>query len=319
MRISVVTAFVVLEILCFREACGGLPLGSAPAGSPVENAGAPRLPPAYLGFAAPVFSFMLALAACVFRSTRRGQPRGTDDRNNSPESSDGNSLPVIVVGTNPMHRAMRESMAAKHSASRCQSGISVPGPAAAPRPAASSLYLPMRIMGRLSSANPGASALRGTSSVAGLTTSTSDQSLSALIQHDHLPAHAGPGRASTGSRDSPGDGVAPRSPTLRAIPEGYPVCEAAPEAAAAAGASPPPGPLDHSIRDLVAQLKAAAPLSPSLGPMSSPPRAPPPLVDPSSSIPTLVADLRAAQLDSQRRIVVAKAEAARAAAKKPAP
>ena len=316
MRLSVVITFIVLEILCFREACGVLPLGSSDAGSPAANASAQHLPPAYLGFAAPVFSFMLALAACVFRSARRGQAGGTDDRNNSP--SDG-TLPVIVVGTNPMHRAMRESTAAKHSASRCQSGISVPGAAAAPAPLANSLSLPMRIMGRLSSANPGASALRGTSSVAGLTTSTSDQSLSALIQHDHLPAHPGPGRASTGSRDSPGDGVAPRSPTLRAIPEGYPVFEAAPEAAPAASASPPPGPLDHSIRDLVAQLKAAAPLSPSLGPASSPPRAPPPLVDPSSSIPTLVADLRAAQLESQRRIVVAKAEAARTAAKKPAP
>lgn len=156
-----------------------------------------------------------------------------------------------------------------------------------------------------SSASPGhgrASAAALRCSTVGMTTSASDQSLSALIQHDHLP------KLSTGGgEDAAAAPSLPRSPALRAIPEASPMFEAmvdrVPEA---------PADSSSSIRGLVAELRAAqlaVPVSPSLG-SASPPRAPPPLVDPAtSSIPTLVADLRAAQLESQRRLVVAAAAA----------
>lgn len=255
----------------------------------------PGVFPAYLGIAIPIVFLAVVLAGCAVKSRRAAETA----RNISAETE---SLTGITVSDNPMRAAvLAVGRASQRDSASC-------GSKAPPQPVSAAASRTPPAPGRASSA-----ALRCTATTAGLTASASDQSLSALIQHDHLPQLAPRDHAATSNA----------SPTLRAIPEASPVFEPMDDVEQPALPAPAaPADASSSIRGLVAELRAAQqalPVSPTLSP-ASPPRAPPPLVDPAtSSIPTLVADLRAAQLESQRRLVVAAAAAEAGAAHSPPP
>lgn len=238
-------------------------------------------------------TLLMASSICIYR-----QPR---QRRTAPEPGPQAMRPEtgVIVGENPMHAVLRSgAIGGQQTLIIGGKMLTDAGGAQPGKTTKAASYAAVSIDDSCaSSAAPAPQAPLKSSAMAkaGMTLSSSDQSLSSLLQHEHAEA-----------------GALPRSPQLRGIPERSPVFDDVPP-------EPLGDPLDHSIRGLVAQLKhaqqsssrnlsinsigAAASTSPS-----SPPRPPPPLVDPAtSSIPTLVADLRAAQLESHRRLVVAAA------------